>query len=57
MTHQIDTEVCINCGACETECPNQAISEVDGTYTVEAAKCDDCNTCESACPVDAIHTA
>ena len=34
------TEDCINCGACEPECPNGAISQGDGTYVVDPSKCD-----------------
>ena len=28
------TEDCINCGACEPECPNEAISEGDEIYVI-----------------------
>jgi ferredoxin len=27
-TYYIDPEVCIDCGACETECPNNAIYDI-----------------------------
>jgi len=52
------TEECINCGACEPECPNQAITQGDDVYVIEAAKCTECkgqNTapaCSGVCPVD-----
>ena len=36
------TEECINCGACEPECPNQAISAGDERYVVNPDKCTEC---------------
>jgi len=53
MPHKI-TEECIMCGACEAECPEQAISEGDPMYVIDPAKCTDCGTCAEACPSDAI---
>ncbi len=53
------TEECINCGACEPECPNQAISAGDEYYEIEADKCTECvghhdsSQCAAVCPVDA----
>ena len=58
MTYKI-TDDCISCGACESECPNQAISEGDTIYTINAAKCTECvgahesSQCADVCPVDA----
>lgn len=52
------TEECINCGACEPECPNQAISEADEIYVIEADRCTECvghfdeSQCVAVCPVD-----
>jgi NAD-dependent dihydropyrimidine dehydrogenase PreA subunit len=48
------TDDCIQCGACEAECPDGAIAEVNGLYVIDAAKCQDCGACESACPTGAI---
>ncbi len=54
------TEDCSNCGACEAECPNQAISQGDDTYVIDAAKCDECKAnggepaCMGVCPTDCI---
>ena len=50
------TEDCINCGACEPECPNEAITQGDDVYVIDAAKCDECKDkdepmCVSVCPV------
>ena len=53
------TEDCISCGACETECPNQAISEGATTFKIDPAKCTECvgahdtSKCAEVCPVDA----
>jgi len=46
-------DTCISCGACEAECPTEAISAGDGIYVIEADKCIDCGACANACPVDA----
>lgn len=55
----IITEECINCGACEPDCPNQAISAGDERYVIDPAKCTECvghfdsSRCAEVCPVDA----
>ena len=52
------TEECINCGACEPECPNQAISQGDAHYIIDTARCTECvgagdePKCMAACPTD-----
>ena len=46
---------CISCGACQAECPVDAISEGDGKYVIDADACLDCGTCEAECPNEAIH--
>ena len=54
----IITDECINCGACEPECPNEAIAEGDDVYVIDAAKCTECvghfeeMQCAAVCPVD-----
>lgn len=53
MAHKI-TEECISCAACESECPEGAISEGEGIYVVDADKCTDCASCVAVCPVDCI---
>ena len=50
------TSDCINCGACEPECPNEAITQGDEFYVIDAAKCDECKdkdepACVAVCPV------
>jgi len=55
----IISEECINCGACEPECPNQAISAGDERYVINPDKCTECvgsfdeSQCAGVCPVDA----
>jgi ferredoxin len=52
------TEECINCGACEPECPNSAISQGDDIYIINADLCTECvgfhgeEACAAVCPVD-----
>ena len=49
---------CINCGACESECPNTAISAGDSIYIIDAATCTECvgaydsPRCVEVCPVE-----
>lgn len=52
MAYKISDE-CISCGACEPECPVQAISEGDGKYEIDPEKCIECGACADVCPVGA----
>jgi ferredoxin len=49
----IITDACISCGACEAECPVEAISAGDDRYVIDPDKCIDCGACANVCPVDA----
>jgi len=57
MAMKID-ETCINCGNCEPDCPNTAISAGDSTFVVAAEKCTECvgafdaPKCVEVCPVE-----
>ncbi len=57
MAYKI-TDECISCGACEPECPNQAISEEETIYVIDPEKCRECvgsadsPKCVEICPVD-----
>lgn len=53
MAYKISDE-CINCGACEGECPSEAIKEADGKRVIAADDCVSCGSCASVCPVGAI---
>lgn len=44
---------CINCGACEPECPVNAISQGDKYYVIDPNTCIDCGACANVCPVAA----
>ncbi len=52
-------EDCVNCGVCEPECPNDAITEGDEIYIIDPDLCTECHgafdepQCVSVCPVDA----
>jgi ferredoxin len=53
------TEECINCGACEPECPNGAISEGEDRYKIDPKLCTECvgfhdaEACQAVCPTEA----
>jgi ferredoxin len=53
MPHKINDD-CVSCGACEAECPVEAISEGENKYVIDAATCTDCGSCVEVCPNDAI---
>jgi len=52
------TSDCINCGACEPECPNNAIRQGDPVYVIDPLLCTECvgfhdyEACAAVCPVD-----
>ena len=52
-------EECVACGACEPECPNEAISEGDPLFVIDPDKCTECygfhseQQCAVVCPTEA----
>src|ERR1051325_2161894 len=52
------TSDCINCGACEPECPNNAISQGETIFVIDPKLCTECvgfhddEACAAICPVD-----
>src|ERR1700675_250567 len=52
------TSECINCGACEPECPNNAITQAEDIYVIDPLLCTECvgfhdyEACAAVCPVD-----
>jgi len=57
-------EGCINCAACEPECPNEAIrrDEAVDLFVIDALRCTECvgahdaPQCVEVCPIDCIVT-
>jgi ferredoxin len=53
-------EGCVNCWACESLCPSQAIHEALPHFLIDAAKCTECEgdfpvaQCVSICPVEGV---
>lgn len=56
------TDDCNGCSACEPECPNSAIIEVDGKFAIDPSKCTECmghydeSQCVQICPVACIRS-
>lgn len=54
------SEDCANCGACEVDCPNDAISDGDEHYLIDFERCTECvgfhdePQCVSLCPIGCI---
>ena len=52
------TDECINCDACMSECPNDAITVGESIYMIDPDKCTECAghynepQCAEVCPVD-----
>lgn len=52
------TAACVNCCACESVCPNQAISEAKPHFRIDALKCSEClgyydaPQCAEICPIE-----
>jgi Pyruvate/2-oxoacid:ferredoxin oxidoreductase delta subunit len=52
------TNDCINCGACEPECPNNAITQSEDLYVIDPLLCTECvgfhdyEACAAVCPAD-----
>jgi len=52
------TDDCINCGACEPECPNEAITEGGDAFVIDPLLCTECvgfhayEACQAVCPVE-----
>lgn len=62
MSTWIVPDLCINCGACEPECPNQAITDGSDVglevFFIHADLCNECvgfhgqEACQAVCPVE-----
>ncbi|PLX95520.1 MAG: 4Fe-4S ferredoxin [Desulfuromonas sp.] len=55
MSHRINEEECISCGACEPVCPVECIFVTDNDKRrIDAEACIDCGACAEVCPVACI---
>jgi len=54
MPARLNKQKCNGCESCVDECPNNAISLVDGRAAVDADACIDCGVCVDVCPQEAI---
>jgi ferredoxin len=58
MATRIIADLCINCGACEPECPNDAISQGEVAFEIDPTLCTECvgfhnfEACQSVCPAE-----
>ena len=50
----IITDACVACGACESECPVNAIAQGESIYEINPESCIDCGACAAECPCSAI---
>lgn len=51
---QIDLDACVRCGICWTDCPQQAITEMNAGPTIDHRRCIRCYCCQEFCPQGAI---
>lgn len=53
---KLDEDTCLECGACISLCPTDALSLSDEDFSIELdeEKCIYCKACIPACPVDAL---
>ncbi len=51
----INDQTCAQCGVCADErCPVQAITDVNGSYSVQPERCIGCGVCTTTCPTESI---
>ena len=48
------TEICIGCGACQSDCPQSCINFTNGKAVIRQQNCLHCGNCAAVCPVGAV---
>ena len=51
---RVKKDLCVGCGLCATNCPEQAISVISGQAEIDENRCRECYTCIKVCPQGAI---
>ena len=51
---QIKKELCLGCGLCASNCPEQAITMFSGQAEIDRNRCHECLICIKVCPQGAI---
>jgi formate hydrogenlyase subunit 6/NADH:ubiquinone oxidoreductase subunit I len=51
---RIKKEMCLGCGLCANNCPQQAISILSGQAEIDRNRCHECHICVKVCPQGAI---
>lgn len=51
---QIQRDLCVGCGICHNNCPQDAISIINRKAFINREKCNDCGICLDICPRGAI---
>ncbi len=54
--YEINQNLCISCGECQTLCKFDSILYKNGKYQINPLSCEGCGVCEYFCPVNAIST-
>ena len=51
---RVKKELCLGCGVCASNCPEQAISMHSGRAEIDEGRCRECYVCVEVCPQGAI---
>lgn len=54
MNLRVKEALCIGCGLCVENCPQQAISLQSGQARIDRSRCNECGLCRDVCPRMAI---
>ena len=51
---RVKRDLCLGCGLCVENCPQQAVSIVSATAQINQSRCNQCHRCLDVCPQGAI---